>query len=290
MKKKIFIGVIIVLVAFTSIFAIFTLGKKDEKTIIPVSSSSTSSTSIETSEVTTEETTLAIEESTTTATTKTITTTKKSETTKKTTTKKSTTTLDYKTVKETKSEETTKYGVIIKTNYEIAYKVYNDGRKEEISKKKKSSTYDSTNFKATTAELKSEATTVKSSNKSTYDEMLTYVNNYRSEVSVSPLSIDSDLNLAATIRAVEMAYSNKFSHTRPDGSKCFSVLDDLNINSYYSWGENIAYGQRTVAAVSQAWKNSDGHYKNMINSNFKKVGFGKFTLNGYTYWVQMFVS
>ncbi len=295
MKKKLLIGILIVFTVIASVFVIFTLGKKDEKTIIPVTNSSTSSTSIETSEVTTEETTLAIEESTTTATTKTITTTKKSETTKKTTTKKtttkkSTTTLDYKTVKETKSEETTKYGVIIKTNYEITYKVYNDGRKEEISKKKKGTTYDSTNFKATTAELKSEATTVKNSNKSTYDEMLTYVNNYRSEVNVSPLSIDSDLNLAATIRAVEMAYSNKFSHTRPDGSDCFSVLDDLNINSYYSWGENIAYGQRTVAAVSQAWKNSNGHYKNMINSNFKKVGFGKFTLNGYTYWVQMFVS
>ena len=290
MKKKLLIGILIVFTVIASVFVIFTLGKKDEKTIIPVTNSSTSSTSIETSEVTTEETTLAIEESTTTATTKTITTTKKSETTKKITTKKSTTTLDYKTVKETKSEETTKYGVIIKTNYEITYKVYNDGRKEEISKKKKSTTYDSTNFKATTAELKSEATSVKNSNKSTYDEMLTYVNNYRSEVNVSPLSIDSDLNLAATIRAVEMAYSGKFSHTRPDGSKCFSVLNDLSITSYYSWGENIAYGQRTVAAVSQAWKNSDGHYKNMISSDFSKVGFGKYTLNGYTYWVQMFAG
>ena len=62
MKKKIFIGVIIVLVVFTSIFVIFTLGKKDGKTIIPVSSSSTSSTSIETSEVITETTMPATEE------------------------------------------------------------------------------------------------------------------------------------------------------------------------------------------------------------------------------------
>ena len=290
MKKKILIGILIVFTVIASIFVIFTLSKKDEKAIIPANNSSTSSTSVETSEVTTEETTLVTEESTTTGTTTAITTTKKLETTKKTTTKKSTTTLDYKTVKETKSEETTKYGVIIKTNYEITYKVYNDGRKEEISKKKKATTYDSTNFKATTAELKPEATAVKNSNNSTYDEMLTYVNNYRSEVNVGPLSNDSNLNLAATIRAMEMAYSNKFSHTRPDGSDCFSVLDDLDINSYYSWGENIAYGQRTVAAVSQAWKKSEGHYKNMINSNFKKVGFGKFTLNGYIYWVQMFAS
>lgn len=283
MKKKILISIVIVLVAFSSVFVIFTLGKKDKKTITPVTDSSTSSTSIETSEVITETTTSVTENVSTTL------TTKKSETTKKTTTKKSTTTLDYKLVKETKSEETMKYGTVIKDNYEITYKVYNDGRKEESSKKKKSTTIDSTNFKATTEELKSEAGSVKNSNKSIYNEMLTYVNNYRSEANVGSLAIDDNLNLAATIRAIEMAYSKKFSHTRPDGSMCYSVVDDLGITTY-SIGENIAYGQRTVAAVSEAWKNSKGHYANMINSNFLKAGFGKYTLNGYTYWVQIFVG
>lgn len=283
MKKRIFIGVIIVLVAFSSVFVIFTLGKKDEKTIIPVTNSSTSATSIETSEITTETTASVTEEMSTTS------TTKNSEITKKTTTKKSTTTVDYKLVKETKSEETTKYGTLIKDNYEITYKVYNDGRKEESSKKKKSTTIDSTNFKATTSELKSEAGSVKNSNKSTYNEMLSYVNNYRSEANVGSLTIDDNLNLAATIRAIEMAYSKKFSHTRPDGSMCYSVVDDLGITAY-SMGENIAYGQRTVAAVSEAWKNSKGHYANMISSNFSKIGFGKYTLGGYTYWVQIFAG
>lgn len=285
MKKKILIGIIIALVVSTSIFVIFVLGKKDGKTITPTTSDKVSSTSRETSEVTTEETILTTEETTTTVTT-TIKTTKKSET-KKTTTKKSTTTLDYKKVKETISEESTKYGVVIKDNYEVTYKVYNDGRKEEISKKKKNTTYDSTNFKATTEELKAEATTVSNANKSTYDEMLTYVNNYRSEVNVGPLAIDNDLNLAATIRALEMAYSKKFSHTRPDGSMCYTVLDDLKLKTSAS-GENIAYGQRTVAAVSEDWKNSKGHYGNMISASYNKVGFGKFSLNGVNYWVQLF--
>lgn len=285
MKKKIIIGIIIALVVSTSIFVIFVLGKKDGKTITPTTSDKVSSTSRETSEVTTEGTILTTEETTTTVTT-TIKTTKKSET-KKTTTKKSTTTLDYKKVKETISEESTKYGVVIKDNYEVTYKVYNDGRKEEISKKKKNTTYDSTNFKATTEELKAEATTVSNANKSTYDEMLTYVNNYRSEVNVGPLAIDNDLNLAATIRALEMAYSKKFSHTRPDGSMCYTVLDDLKLKTSAS-GENIAYGQRTVAAVSEDWKNSKGHYGNMISASYNKVGFGKFSLNGVNYWVQLF--
>ena len=283
MKKKIFIGVIIVLVVFTSIFVIFTLGKKDGKTIIPVSSSSTSSTSIETSEVTTETTTTTTEEVTTALTTKTV------ETTKKTTTKKQTTTLDYKIVKEIKTVEYTKYGTVIKENYEVSYKVYNDGRKEEKSKKKKSTNIDSTNYKATTDDLKEEALTVRSSNRGTYNEMLSYVNKYRSEVNVSLLSMDDDLNLAATIRAIEMAYSKKFSHFRPDGNMCYSVIGDLDISAR-SLGENVAYGQKT-AAVSEVWKNStSGHYENMVNAMFTRVGFGKFTLNGKTYWVQMFAG
>lgn len=284
MKKKIFIGVIIVLVVFTSIFVIFTLGKKDGKTIIPVSSSSTSSTSIETSEVITETTTLATEEVSTALTTKTL------ETTKKTTTKKQTTTLDYKIVKEIKTVEYTKYGTVIRENYEVSYKVYNDGRKEEKSKKKKSTNIDSTNYKATTDDLKEEALTVRSSNRSTYNEMLSYVNKYRSEVNVSLLSMDDDLNLAATIRAIEMAYSKKFSHFRPDGNMCYSVIGDLDISAR-SLGENIAYGQKTASAVSEVWKNStSGHYENMVNAMFTRVGFGKFTLNGKTYWVQMFAG
>ena len=284
MKKKIFIGVIIVLVVFFSIFVIFTLGKKDGKTIIPVSSSSTSSTSIETSEVTTDTTTPVTEEVSTAITTKTV------ETTKKTTTKKQTTTLDYKIVKEIKTVEYTKYGTVIKENYEVSYKVYNDGRKEEKSKKKKSTNIDSTNYKATTDDLKEEALTVRSSNRSTYNEMLSYVNKYRSEVNVSLLSMDDDLNLAATIRAIEMAYSKKFSHFRPDGNMCYSVIGDLDISAR-SLGENIAYGQKTAAAVSEAWKNStSGHYENMVNAMFTRVGFGKFTLNGKTHWVQMFAG
>lgn len=277
MKKKILIGIFVTLVLICSTFIIFILGKKEEKQNNPATSDITKTIETsETTEVTTEITTLTTEKPTTV-------------TTKKSTTKKTTTTLDYKIVKETQSEETTKYGTIIKDNYEITYKVYNDGRKEEKSRKKKKTTIDSTNFKATTNELKEEAESVSNSNKSTYNEMLSYVNNYRSEVGVSPLSIDNSLNLAATIRAIEMSYSKKFSHTRPDGTMCYSVVSDLGISTM-SMGENIANGQKNVAAVSEAWKNSPGHYSNMVNDSFTKVGFGKYTLNGKIYWVQIFAG
>ena len=277
MKKKILIGIFVTLVLICSTFIIFILGKKEEKQNNPATSDITTTTEAsEITEVTTEITTLVTEKPTTV-------------TTKKSTTKKTTTTLDYKTIKETQSEETTKYGTIIKDNYEITYKVYNDGRKEEKSRKKKKTTIDSTNYNATTSDLKDEAISVKVLNKGTYNEMLSYVNGYRSEVNASPLSIDDDLNLAASIRAIEMAYSKKFSHFRPDGNMCYSIAEDLNLN-VNSMGENIAYGQKTAAGVSEVWRNSDGHYGNMISTMFTRVGFGKYTLNGKTYWVQIFAG
>ena len=277
MKKKILIGIFVTLVLICSTFIIFILGKKEEKQNNPATSDVTKTTETsESTEATTEITTLTTEKPTTV-------------TTKKSTTKKTTTTLDYKIVKETQSEETTKYGTIIKDNYEITYKVYNDGRKEEKSRKKKKTTIDSTNYNATTSDLKDEAISVKVLNKGTYNEMLSYVNGYRSEVNASPLSIDDDLNLAASIRAIEMAYSKKFSHFRPDGNMCYSIAEDLNLN-VNSMGENIAYGQKTAAGVSEVWRNSDGHYGNMISTMFTRVGFGKYTLNGKTYWVQIFAG
>ena len=48
--------------------------------------------------------------------------------------------------------------------------------------------------------------------------------------------------------------------------------------------------KKTAAGVSEVWRNSDGHYGNMINTMFTRVGFGKYTLNGKTYWVQIFAG
>ena len=53
------------------------------------------------------------------------------------------------------------------------------------------------------------------------------------------LILDYDLCKAAQIRANEIV--SKFSHTRPNGSSCFTVLEDCSI-SYSSCGENIAAG------------------------------------------------
>ena len=96
---------------------------------------------------------------------------------------------------------------------------------------------------------------------------------------------DSALEETAKIRAKELVES--FSHTRPDGTQCFSAFpDDL---LYY--GENIAYGQISCEDVTEAWKETNdkydgqGHRRNMLLSNFNRVGIAGYKFNGIIYWV-----
>ena len=118
-------------------------------------------------------------------------------------------------------------------------------------------------------------------------EMLTIINQYRAEVGAAPLSTTTALNNAAAARAKETI--EVFSHTRPDGTECFTILDEYSI-SYRCAGENIAWGQRTVTSVMDGWYNSSGHKKNMQNADFGHVGFGCYTYNGTRYWVQIFTD
>ena len=104
----------------------------------------------------------------------------------------------------------------------------------------------------------------------------------------SDLVLDSELTTAACIRALELAYSDSFSHERPDGRNCFSVLNDLGIGSM-ARAENISESY-SAKSTAEAWKNSSSHYKNMINPRFTKVGIGVANYNGSNYWVQIFTD
>lgn len=126
-------------------------------------------------------------------------------------------------------------------------------------------------------------------NENTYTDLINEVyeitNNYRSLVEVSSLTLDSSLVEAASIRAKEL--SDSFSHTRPNGSSCFTVLSELGI-SYGTAGENIAAGYSSSQSVMEGWRSSSGHYQNIISSKFKKIGIGVNIINNQYYWVQIF--
>lgn len=126
-------------------------------------------------------------------------------------------------------------------------------------------------------------------NENTYTDLINEVyeitNNYRSLVGVPSLTLDSFLVEAANIRAKEL--SDSFSHTRPNGSSCFTVLSELGI-SYGTAGENIAAGYSSSQSVMEGWRSSSGHYQNIISSKFKKIGIGVNIINNQYYWVQIF--
>lgn len=117
------------------------------------------------------------------------------------------------------------------------------------------------------------------------NEVYEITNNYRSLVGVPSLTLDSSLVEAASIRVKEL--SDSFSHTRPNGSSCFTVLSELGI-SYGTAGENIAAGYSSSQSVMEGWHSSSGHYQNIISSKFKKIGIGVNIVNNQYYWVQIF--
>ena len=120
-------------------------------------------------------------------------------------------------------------------------------------------------------------------------DMLGAINRERAKVGASPLVLDEKLCEVAQVRAQELVQS--FSHTRPDGSDCYSALIEMNVN-YRSAGENIAAGQTTVDSVMECWMNSSGHRANILDQRYRKIGIGLYRTNsGYGWhWVQTFTN
>ncbi len=92
------------------------------------------------------------------------------------------------------------------------------------------------------------------------------------------------LQRSARVRAEEIA--EKFSHTRPNGSTCFTAITIR----YSTAGENIAMGHRSPEAVMRGWIKSDGHRKNLLNDSFNSIGVGCYEEDGVIHWAQMFVK
>lgn len=118
------------------------------------------------------------------------------------------------------------------------------------------------------------------------DEVIRLVNVERANAGLSPLAKNGSICQAAGTRAGETAVS--FSHTRPDGRDCFTILEEMGI-FYTSCGENIAAGHRTPEEVVQGWMNSPGHRANILNERFEEIGVGVAEVNGTLYWVQLFI-
>ena len=99
------------------------------------------------------------------------------------------------------------------------------------------------------------------------------------------LQTNGAINEAAQVQVKEI--STLFDHTRPDGTTCFTALDDAGIR-YSTAGENIAVGYSTPEQVVNGWMNSEGHRANILNASFTTIGVGYDSTGRY--WVQLFVG
>ena len=122
-------------------------------------------------------------------------------------------------------------------------------------------------------------------------KVLELINNERSKNELGMLIIDESLSNVARTHSRDMYNRNFFSHTNPDGLSPFDRIKNYGITYRYA-AENIAAGQATPEEVVASWMNSEGHRKNILNSNFTKIGIGYYkSSNGYVhYWTQCFTD
>lgn len=121
-------------------------------------------------------------------------------------------------------------------------------------------------------------------------QVLDLVNAERTSRGLIPVKLSAQLATAAQAHTQRQAEDGAIFHTDPrDGS---SPGDRISRTGYRfsTWGENVAAGQRTPAAVMQGWMNSSGHCRNILNPAFTELGVG-YVSGGKVFnhfWTQVF--
>ncbi|MGW4497312.1 CAP domain-containing protein [Micromonospora sp. NPDC004336] len=119
-------------------------------------------------------------------------------------------------------------------------------------------------------------------------EVVNLVNAERAKAGCGALSVDSKLMTAAQRHSQDQADHRNMSHTGSDGSDAGDRLDRVGY-AWRTYGENVAWNQKTPAAVMDAWMNSPGHRANILNCAFTEIGVGVASSNG-PYWTQVFAA
>lgn len=199
---------------------------------------------------------------------------------------------EYKTV--TTPED--HYGAVVNFNESYFLVTYNDGTTGKVGYNSYYQLVNYSNIRTSTSEMLPEAKKISSQYKKKRQEMVACINRYRAEEGVQPVVLDETLSEAATIRGLEVAYTQvAFKHNRPDGRLYNTVIDEV-YGKVYTHGENVAAGGfESAESGCAAFKSSPGHYTNMIYPAFTKVGIGyvykPFKPLGLEYhWVQIFIG
>ncbi|MEL6140250.1 MAG: CAP domain-containing protein [Bacteroidota bacterium] len=102
---------------------------------------------------------------------------------------------------------------------------------------------------------------------------------------VSALTFHNDLMEAAQSHSQDQASMNRMQHAGSDGSN----VGQRVTRSGYTWravAENVAWNYQTAESVVNGWINSEGHCRNIMNSNYRHMGIAQQNW----FWTQVFAA
>lgn len=120
------------------------------------------------------------------------------------------------------------------------------------------------------------------------EQLFALTNQEREKEDLPALKYNKELQEAADIRAKECA--ENFSHTRPDGSSCHTVVADMD---YKVTGENLVKADSPIATAKTlmgAWMDSEGHRANILLEDYTSIAIGTYEKDDVTYAVQIFLG
>lgn len=123
------------------------------------------------------------------------------------------------------------------------------------------------------------------------DEVLRLTNVERAAAGLKPLKLDPTLNRAAYWKAVDLSSAKVFDHKDTLGRSPKDRIESFGYTDWERLSENIAGGYLTAEEVVQAWMQSPGHRKNIMDGKVNEIGIAFYydpnSRHGY-YWVQNF--
>lgn len=121
-------------------------------------------------------------------------------------------------------------------------------------------------------------------------EVTRLVNQHRATLGLPALKVSPTLTASAVWKARHMATYGYMGHDDPAPPLARTAADRIAACGYRgSWGENVAAGFATPAAVLAAWLQSPGHRANIENPAYVVTGTGaSVSTGGITLWAQDF--
>jgi uncharacterized protein YkwD len=115
------------------------------------------------------------------------------------------------------------------------------------------------------------------------------VNDARKARGLDPVECNQKLLQVARQHSRDMCSEEYISHIDSEGRGINERYRDIGIR-YQAGGENIARGTSDPEKVHEGWMANPQHRKNILKSNFDRIGVGVVSCKNGTYWTQAFAG